>query len=69
MYNSLFTNFVSTHWFLVRFSSNVQEKLLVPSSYPNFLFAWLFLVTAGIQIFCVRFPDLLKVSRDTFHFS
>ena len=41
-----FGRFVSaliiTYWFLVRFSSNFQEKLLMPSSYPNFLFVWLF---------------------------
>ena len=35
---------IITHWFLVRFSSNFQEKLLMPSSYLNFLFVWLFLV-------------------------
>ena len=74
MYNSLFTNFVSTHWFLVRFSSNVQEKLLVPSSYPNFLFAWLFLVTAGIQIFVyvspiyLRCPGTLFISHEHANF-
>ena len=46
IYNSFFHKLclIITHWFLVRFSSNFQEKLLMPSSYPNFLFVWLFLV-------------------------
>ena len=35
---------IITHWFLARFYSNFQEKLLMPSSYPNLLFVWLFLV-------------------------
>ena len=47
---------IITHWFLVRFSSNFKEKLLVPSSYPNFLFVWLFLVKTGIQIVVDVFP-------------